>query len=304
VSTQSSWLFVFCALLVACSLPVDPNPSPRDAAPEIVVTPTCDSEPPCDVRQQPGVLPLVCPRLQRCDVDAAPLERLRVASWNIKVGAVQGLAAVIEVLRRLDADVVMLQEVDSRTERTGRVDQALAIASALGLQYAFAPTITLEGGEYGIAILSRLEFLGVERISLTNEGAAEPRTALDVLLCAGSQELRAINHHADYRTPGANRSILEVLAALVERPRGHTIFAGDFNLTPTDPGPLACLDAGFVDAVVPFDPGATYGSSRLDYIFVDEAMDDWILNAEVDAAQASDHRALVVDIALHPMTDP
>ena len=57
---------------------------------------------------------------------------LRIAAYNIRHGrGMDGevdLARIADVLRALDADVITLQEVDNRTERTGRVDQTAVLA--------------------------------------------------------------------------------------------------------------------------------------------------------------------------------
>jgi endonuclease/exonuclease/phosphatase family metal-dependent hydrolase len=238
----------------------------------------------------------VCPETTNCDSSSVGPARLRLATWNIKAASQQGLDAVVDELDQLDADVVLLQEVDIGVERSGNVDQPRTISTRLGYQYAFAPTLELEGGAYGIAVLSRLPFEAVDRISLTNEGAAEPRVALDVHVCLGSTSLRVTNHHADYTVAAAQKSVLEVLMALENGREERVVFAGDFNQEPEDIGPTACVEAGFTDAVVPFDASGTRGARRIDYVFVGNAIATWVVGAGVVDGDASDHRALVVDM--------
>ena len=45
---------------------------------------------------------------------------MRLVQWNIERGL--QLAAIVEQLRRLDADVIALQEIDVGCERSGWVD--------------------------------------------------------------------------------------------------------------------------------------------------------------------------------------
>jgi endonuclease/exonuclease/phosphatase family metal-dependent hydrolase len=261
----------------------------------------------CEATQLPSGYSLVCPETVLCadNEDPRPLG-IRIASWNIKVGSIEGLDAITAALLAIDADVIMLQEVDVDVARTGVVDQPREIANALGHQYAFAPTVALEGGTYGIAMLSRLPYQFVGTVPLTNAGAAEPRTAIEAHLCIGASELRVINHHADYTLAAAETSVLELADYISDEAQLGalpTLFGGDFNQEPTDRGLRACVDAGLVDVLAEFDPAPTRGSRRIDYVFAKACTAAWILAAEVVSSSASDHQALVVDLEL-PSDDP
>lgn len=80
-------------------------------------------------------------------------QRLTVVSWNVQFAAGRDevffydggpavhvpearvrrtLARIVEVLREVDADVVLLQEVDRSSDRTARIDQHEAMVEALG----------------------------------------------------------------------------------------------------------------------------------------------------------------------------
>ncbi len=69
---------------------------------------------------------------------------LRLVTWNICSGRTRAgdrfdLDLTLAALRSLDADVVALQEVDRFLPRSGNVDQAGALAAALGMEACYAP---------------------------------------------------------------------------------------------------------------------------------------------------------------------
>ena len=99
--------------------------------------------------------------------------RLRAVTYNIHKG-IGGLdrryriERVIDVLKRINADVCFLQEVDEGVPRSRKQSQAQVIGEGLGLPYQlFGPNVRLREGHYGNAILSRYPFDHHENIDLT-----------------------------------------------------------------------------------------------------------------------------------------
>ncbi|KAG2427188.1 hypothetical protein HXX76_010907 [Chlamydomonas incerta] len=101
---------------------------------------------------------------------------IKLVQWNIERG--YKLAAVIEELRRLDGDVVALQEIDIHCERSGWADTGREIAAALGLAYAFVCEFeeiwsplrkadTQGGGVHGNAILSKFDIVNARAVEHT-----------------------------------------------------------------------------------------------------------------------------------------
>ena len=97
------------------------------------------------------------------DPSTAPSPTLRVAAYNIRHGSgvddEVDLPRIAEVLKALDADVITLQEVDDRTERTGGVDQTAVLAELLGYTGFHGAHRPYQGGAYGNAVLTRLPVL-------------------------------------------------------------------------------------------------------------------------------------------------
>ena len=95
---------------------------------------------------------------QAPSVTPAP-DTLTVVTYNIKHG--RGMDNVVDlkrttaVLALLDADIIGLQEVDRLVDRSEDVDQPEFLGNQLDLESAFGAFMDYQGGEYGMAILSR-----------------------------------------------------------------------------------------------------------------------------------------------------
>ena len=82
------------------------------------------------------------------------------------------------VIAKMNADVVTLQEVDKNCARSGKQDIAAELAKLLKMDHRFGPSFPYDGGEYGLAVLSRLPIVAMKQHKLP--GGSEPRTALEV----------------------------------------------------------------------------------------------------------------------------
>src|SRR5215510_6223522 len=100
---------------------------------------------------------------------ASPLlvkRTLRVMTYNIHVGVgmdkkldLQRIAAVIN---RERPDLVGLQEVDRGVKRTEGKDEIAELAALTKMHYAFAHNLDFQGGQYGVAILSRFPIRNID----------------------------------------------------------------------------------------------------------------------------------------------
>ncbi len=165
------------------------------------------------------------------------MARLRVMTYNIHRGfgtdGQQDLARIAAVIAGFSPDVLALQEVDVFKSRSGRIDQAHALAERLGLEARFGPTIEADGERYGIATLTRLAILDTRQVCLPwreRNPRSEPRCALVTRMRWDDLELDVINTHLAVRLGERHGQATTLLGALDDaRP---LIVAGDFNCTP------------------------------------------------------------------------
>ena len=245
------------------------------------------------------------PPMVACGTAAPGAEQpsVRVVSYNIRSGLSSSIHDIGDVLQSLDADVVALQEVDVGVKRSGRINQAKVLADRLGYQYVFAATIKRGGGDYGIALLSRLPISRVDRIDLKAGGAFEPRVAIDADLCVDGRPLRVIATHADV-FPWSATANARTLARHIGATRGKWVLvAGDLNATPAADAPRSLESRGLFDLVGRLAEGPTFlgaGSPRrIDYIFVDHDLLAGASDAgRLDATGISDHIPVFADLKL------
>lgn len=231
---------------------------------------------------------------------------LTVVSYNIRHGAgvddVIDLPRTAAVLRALSPDLIGLQEVDHRVRRSGGVAQADSLGALLGMRAAFGAFMPYQGGEYGLAILSRHPIVRATPVRLPDGN--EPRVALvaDIALPAGDT-ITAINVHFDwvdndtlrYAQARALTSVLDTLS----RP---WIILGDFNDQPGS-RTLALFTARAREARKPANARYTFSSTdptkEIDFVFTAPARAWAPATATVVAERvASDHRPVVVVVRL------
>jgi endonuclease/exonuclease/phosphatase family metal-dependent hydrolase len=237
--------------------------------------------------------------------------RLNVMSYNIHVGVgmdkKQDLARIAEVIKRNRVDIVGLQEVDRGVERTGRVDEIKELARLTGMDYAFAHNLDYQGGQYGVAVLSRFPILAIDHRRYANRRERERRGFIRVEIEVGGRRLNFVTTHLDYQLLDGRVFETEQLLKALEGVRGPLLVAGDFNEEPPGGAYDMMLKAGFTDvwrscASCAQDPagGLTYPADkptkRIDYVFHRGLGGGEHATATVPDTLASDHRPLFVSL--------
>lgn len=238
---------------------------------------------------------------------------LRVLVYNIHagkdVGGVHNLERVAEVVRGSGADLVLLQEVDRGTDRSGREDQLSLLRRLTGFHGAFGRAIGFQGGEYGVAILSRwpivsdtMHLLLAPSARERAGSAYEPRGTLMVSVAAPSGTIRLLNTHLDasagdhFRWEEIGR--VRTLADSLRSDGALVLVGGDLNAIPESRVVTSMAFGGWSDAWVGCGAGAgpTFPARepvrRIDYLFLPPGVR--CDSAAVLPSQASDHRALLL----------
>ena len=231
----------------------------------------------------------------------APRQQVSVLTYNIHHGegidAKLDLARIAEVIQSVRPDLVALQEVDVRTERTGRVDQAAELSRLTGMKGVFGKALDYQGGGYGLAVLSRWPILESRTHPLPATEGHEPRALLLTRVQAGHNgpELWFGSTHLDHTQEETNRfnqaQRLDALAAALGTE--PVIVGGDFNATP-ESRVMEMLLNHWIDASA-LDPQPTIPSQepnrRIDYILF-RPPNKWkpVETRVLDEDTASDHR--------------
>ena len=230
-----------------------------------------------------------------------------VVTWNIERGS--SYEAILGTLRLLDADILLLQEVDRHCRRTGYRDVARDLAHALDLNWVAAGEFQeigeARGGQpaiHGQAILSKFRIEDAEALRFDAQARwrwslnpVQPRRGGRMALRVRSGGLLLYSTHIE---SGGNetlqrKQIAEVLADQ-RRQAGlePVVIGGDFNNGPILRSSLlgSLSAAAFADALGEAGSRGPTSSGQLhpiDWIFVRNISP--IRGHIVDSRAASDH---------------
>jgi endonuclease/exonuclease/phosphatase family metal-dependent hydrolase len=233
---------------------------------------------------------------------------LRVMTYNIHVGVGMDkkldLQRIADVISNARPDIVGLQEVDRGVKRTEEKDEIAELAKMTQMHFAFAHNLDYQGGQYGVAILSRFPIMRIDHRKFENKRVAERRGMLRVELNVNGRALNFVTTHLDYQYDDSRLFETEQLLNFLADVKGPLIVAGDFNDEPTGSS-YRLLVSSFDDVWIRTNAkseGFSYPSDkpvkRIDYIFARKgsgvkAKRAWMVNT-----LASDHLPVVADVEI------
>ena len=246
--------------------------------------------------------------------------KLRVLSYNIHkcIGGVDRKyepTRVAEVIAHLDADVVLMQEVDAGAGRSNGDRQVDVLGELLGMRYrTWFPNVDVRGGgQYGNAVMSRYPIIESSNIDLSVR-FKKRRSALHSVLRIRQDDtdrtIHVFNMHLGLARFERRRQIQTFLDSHPFNNLHHetpVVVGGDLNDIYGRLGELLA-PAGFRGTDQRPRTFPAWGPLRaLDAIFVRGAV-DYMKLSRCDSAlarRASDHRPLVAEVRLHsPRQEP
>ena len=228
--------------------------------------------------------------------------RVRVLSYNIHHAEGNDgrldLPRIAKIISAAKPDLVALQEIDFRTERTGGVDQAAVLARMTGLNAAHGHNIDYQNGKYGTAVLSRWKIASHKNYPLPNTGG-EQRGVLvtEIEIDDGGSRLHFLGTHLDHRPAEQERlASAKFINELAEKLNAPSLLAGDLNAVPSSET-LSVFQKSWTNATAG-DPLPTIPSRepnrQIDYVLFRPAQEWRAVEVRVlDEPIASDHRPLL-----------
>lgn len=260
---------------------------------------------------------------------------VKIATFNIRASRMGSTDNLVDAVKKINADIIALQEVDNKTERSkknfskkGRttpVNQAKYIAEKTGMNYLFFKTIDFDGGEYGIALLSKYPMEYYKEISLPN--------IKDINNSPNAKNMEARKAGSAFITiPGMPAPILAVVTHITNGaedilkiaqttqisrsftpdnvPNAMPIIMGDFNAVPSMSSNLI-MERYFknIDKNMNYTAPAWNPDRKIDYIWVSNAQ-KWEVskfnipsptqkvNDKATWGEASDHLPIVTTLTL------
>lgn len=150
------------------------------------------------------------------------------------------IGAIATVIRNQQPDLVALQELDVYTTRSGKtLHQAEELGRLTGMNAFFAKAIDYGGGEYGVAILSKLPIEQTRNYPLpTAVGTGgELRTLATAIISLNkTQKLLFACTHLDAQAKDTNRLLqAKKIIEILKDEQLPVILAGDLNAAPSSP---------------------------------------------------------------------
>ena len=252
------------------------------------------------------------------DVDVKPTFTksegvVRLLSYNVGAFSKENASSITmiaKMIKELDADIVGMNEVDSCTTRTGRVNQAKNLAEMLGdWSYVLATLYPYKEGGYGNAIVMSPDYklIGKNKIQLPRES-----TSHEIRSCAVAKNEKFVfmATHLEFKSNSARVAGAKAITDWAVNNYGKSdvpvFLCGDMNCEPNDE-PITELKKNWTMLSVTKNTYPAINSKKcIDFIFVLKNNANYELVASDvptnfkygDVKVASDHLPVYVDVKL------
>jgi len=240
-----------------------------------------------------------------CCLQGAFTQEIRIMTYNIHHGEdMKGkvdIAQIAEVINRYKPDIVAFQEVDSVTNRNGKVDQMAELGRLTGMQQAYGRNFAYDGGSYGLGILSRFPIAETKSYRLPyypDDANGNTRLMfMTTIQLAKNKQFYFGTVHLDYKQASQRKIQADDMLLQLEKAGNiPIIIAGDFNAAPGEDC-ISVIESKYTE-LINHDSAFTYPADtptiKIDYIFLSKN-NKWkpVQQQVIDETNASDHRPVL-----------
>lgn len=231
---------------------------------------------------------------------AAGADTLTVMTYNVKnCDLGEQIEAIAADIQAENPAVVCVQEIDRDVNRSGNRDVLKELAAALGMNYAFYPAISLQGGAYGLGILSVYPLEACTAVPLEVRKGDEARILASATINVNGRQIKIYNTHLSFEDTDQRKQQWDFISETLANEQLPFVLSGDFNVTDIQEFSYLTGVSGVNNAQTQYETyiGEDDGGFRcLDNIFVSDDLK--VLSQRMGETSASDHRPLVAEIQL------
>ena len=237
------------------------------------------------------------------DINNETKDELVVMTYNTRYctpylveNAKPDIDAIAAIINKANPDVVLLQEVDRNTTRSGQVNQAAELAKKTDMKFShYGKSLDYQNGEVGCCILSRYSLTEMTRTLLPRiDGQTEDRLVISANIRFNNKVITVACTHLGLHQEERDAEVPALNAALPSSPNA-VILGGDFNATPENATMTTIAGYGFArtNTLVTWTIPSNQPNRQLDYIMYRPESTFTVVSHTVMPDRASDHLAVV-----------
>jgi endonuclease/exonuclease/phosphatase family metal-dependent hydrolase len=231
-------------------------------------------------------------------------DTLRVMTYNIRFGELASMQEIGEYIKTENPDIVMLQEVDWKTNRQrapkqNGVPMLNELAQVTGLFGIYGKALDYSGGYYGVGLLSKYPIISSKRILLPNPENKEQRVLLEAQIeLPGKQIITVLSTHLEHSSATTRLAQVSFINDYVNKINTPIILGGDLNATPNSQEISEGLSAWGKPKEEPFTSPARAPSRQIDYVMGFPSHAFSFFGTKAVTNPMSDHVPLVTNVIL------